>query len=272
MPENFVGPVTITGDLDVQSGQVLIDRGNFGAGIGGESLIVKHSENDRHPGVTFMNDGGGHFVQRFLFGANSGLPNGGEAANLWADWNGLVIQAQSNLSFVVGSLDNIPARDAAFVFAGGDVHVNSNILVDGDIVLQNADCAEDFDVASEVAVEPGTVVAVDDRGHISATSLPYDRRAVGVISGAGSFEPAIVLDRRASASLRLPVALLGKVYCKVDADYGPIDVGDLLTTSPTAGHAMKAADPLRAIGAVLGKALRGIGSGRGMIPILVSLQ
>src|SRR5271165_954023 len=34
-----------------------------------------------------------------------------------------------------------------------------------------------------------------------------------------------------------------KVYCKVDADYASIEVGDLLTTSSTAGHAMKAEDP-----------------------------
>jgi hypothetical protein len=35
---------------------------------------------------------------------------------------------------------------------------------------------------------------------------------------------------------------------------------------------MKANDPMRAFGAVIGKALRGLQSGRGLIPILVSLQ
>jgi len=29
-----------------------------------------------------------------------------------------------------------------------------------------------------------------------------------------------VLDARASGSVRIPVALVGKVYCKVDASYG----------------------------------------------------
>ena len=47
--------------------------------------------------------------------------------------------------------------------------------------------------------------------------------------------------------------LVGKVFCKVD---GAIDVGDLLTTSQTPGHAMKATDPQRAFGAVIGKALK----------------
>ena len=70
----------------------------------------------------------------------------------------------------------------------------------------------------------------------------------------------------------MPVALMGKVYCKVDAGYSPIDVGDLLTTSPTPGHAMKADDHDKAFGAVIGKALRRLEAGQGLIPILVALQ
>jgi hypothetical protein len=35
---------------------------------------------------------------------------------------------------------------------------------------------------------------------------------------------------------------------------------------------MKAADPLKAFGAVIGKALRPQESGQGMIPVLVALQ
>jgi len=49
-------------------------------------------------------------------------------------------------------------------------------------------------------------------------------------------------------------------------------VGDLLTTSPTPGHAMRADDPGRAFGAVLGKALRPLADGQGLVPILVALQ
>jgi hypothetical protein len=66
--------------------------------------------------------------------------------------------------------------------------------------------------------------------------------------------------------------LLGKVYCKVDAGRGAIEIGDLLTTSPTPGHAMKADDPLKAFGAMLGKALGPLAEGRGLIPILIALQ
>jgi hypothetical protein len=66
--------------------------------------------------------------------------------------------------------------------------------------------------------------------------------------------------------------LAGTAYCKVDATYGGIQVGDLLTTSPTPGYAMKVTDASRAFGAVLGKALRPLASGTGLVPVLVALQ
>jgi hypothetical protein len=65
---------------------------------------------------------------------------------------------------------------------------------------------------------------------------------------------------------------VGKVYCKVDADFAPIATGDLLTTSSTPGHAMKATDRAKAFGAVIGKALAPLHAGRDLIPILVALH
>ena len=70
----------------------------------------------------------------------------------------------------------------------------------------------------------------------------------------------------------MPIALVGKVYCKADASHSSIDVGDLLTTSPAPGYAMKALDRVEAFGAVIGKALRPLKSGQGLIPILIALQ
>jgi hypothetical protein len=81
----------------------------------------------------------------------------------------------------------------------------------------------------------------------------------------------VVLDSR-NGSDRLPLALTGKVWCKVDADYGAVEVGDMLTTSSTPGHAMRATDQARAFGAVIGKALGGLKAGRSLIPVLASLQ
>jgi hypothetical protein len=68
------------------------------------------------------------------------------------------------------------------------------------------------------------------------------------------------------------VALGAFALCKVDADIAPIKVGDLLTTSPTKGHAQKVLDPSKAVGAILGKALGALKKGKGKIPVMVVLQ
>jgi len=68
----------------------------------------------------------------------------------------------------------------------------------------------------------------------------------------------------------VPLAVVGIVPCKVSAENGPIAVGDLLVTSNTPGHAMRAADPK--VGTVVGKALEGHSGGTGVIEIMVTLQ
>ena len=68
------------------------------------------------------------------------------------------------------------------------------------------------------------------------------------------------------------VTLGAYANCKVDADIAPVHVGDLLTTSPTKGHAQKVLDPAQAVGAIVGKALGTLEKGKGKIPVLVMLQ
>jgi len=146
----------------------------------------------------------------------------------------------------------------------------------GDIILQNADsadCAEDFEVQANTEVEPGAVLTLsDDECVLALSTAAYDRKVAGIVSGAGGLRPGIVLARTSSAGNRWPIALSGKVFCKVDADESPISVGDLLTTSSTPGHAMAARDHSRAFGAVLGKALAPLPAGKGLLPVLVALQ
>jgi hypothetical protein len=188
----------------------------------------------------------------------------------------------------IAAYNSNPAGTGAAVFAkkegsaghagffDGNVHVTGtlttdrNITTQGDIFLQNADCAEDFAAASDV--EPGTVMVLGADSALYPSDAAYDTRVAGVVSGAGDFKPAIVLDRHEIVRGRVPIALIGKVYCKVDAQYGPIEVGDLLTTSSTVGHAMRIDDRQRAFGATVGKALGTLQAGRGLIPILVTLQ
>lgn len=151
-------------------------------------------------------------------------------------------------------------------------YFKGNVVVTGDVALVNQDCAEDFNISLADEIEPGTVMVIQEGDVLQMSHCAYDKRVAGVISGAGTLKPAIVLGKQSSQNKRMPVALLGKVYCKVDAHYSAVDVGDLLTTSSTPGHAMKATDPTRAFGAVIGKALEPLNTGQGLIPILVALQ
>ncbi len=180
--------------------------------------------------------------------------------NMWIGGNG----ADGDIVVFASTGDNATLAQAT-------IHINGDA---GDIVMQNADFAEDFDIAAAVAADagPGDVMVLDDEGTLVPCREGYDQRAVGIISGAGDYRPGIVMDKRREAENRLPVALVGKVYAKVDASYGAVRVGDLLTTSPTPGHAMVALDRSLAFGATLGKALGALDEGTGMVPVLVNLQ
>ena len=156
------------------------------------------------------------------------------------------------------------------------LNVGGDIVVRGDISLINRDCAEEFDITPRQGIEPGTVMVLSENGKLEPSSKAYDKKVAGVVSGAGDYKPGLILGKQQQWQseedmMRLPIALMGTVYCKVDASVS-IEIGDLLTTSPTKGHAMKADDPIKAFGTVIGKALRSIKEGKGLIPVLVALQ
>ncbi|MBA3914695.1 MAG: hypothetical protein H0X25_12800 [Acidobacteriales bacterium] len=195
--------------------------------------------------------------------------------------NGIAIFAQGatfagvfNGALVVNPGPNPKNTSIAPSDINGSIVINQgNLFVNrGDVILGNADCAEDFAVSDTAQAEPGTVMVLGGDGDLRESSTAYDKRVAGVISGAGCYKPALILDRHPGQERRVPIALMGKAYCKVDTQYGQIDIGDLLTTSPTSGHAMKATDPMKAFGAVIGKALRPWAAGQGLIPILIALQ
>ncbi len=136
-----------------------------------------------------------------------------------------------------------------------------------------ADIAEEFDFISELLLDPGSVMVITQACKLTECTKAYDKRVAGVFSGAGHLQPSLVLNRQPSSVNRVPLALIGVVCCKADASEAAIEVGDLLTTSSNPGHAMKAADPSRAFGAVLGKALEPLAQDEtGLIAILVTLQ
>jgi hypothetical protein len=141
-----------------------------------------------------------------------------------------------------------------------------------DVIVAGADCAEDFDIVDVESIEPGTVMVIDNNGALRASEQAYDKRVAGVISGTDDLRPGITLGKQKEKTNRLPIALTGKVYCKVDARYGTVDVGDLLTSSDTIGHAMKVSEYAKSLGSIIDKALKPLKTGCDLIPILLALQ
>ena len=138
--------------------------------------------------------------------------------------------------------------------------------------ITGADLAEKFP-ASET-LEPGTVVAIDrdNAGKLCISRGSYNRCVAGVVSGANNFSVGAVLGNLPGNEDAPAIALSGRVYVKCDATRGPIEPGDLLTTSDLPGHAMKATDRDLAHGAVIGKAMEHLESGQGLVLVLVNLQ
>jgi hypothetical protein len=226
-------------------------------------------------------------------GGSSGVPTDITGSGVWGDSSvGPGVSGLSSVSAgiigqgtigVLGATATVNAGtvlDGVSGFAGffvgnvgvdGDLNVNRDVNVVGDVKLLGGDLAEEFDVVGELDAEPGSVMILAGDDKVRVSDHAYDRRVAGVVSGAGSRRPGLILDRQ-SRSGRRPLALTGKVWCKVDADWSPVELGDLLTTSLTPGHAMRATDPARAFGAVIGKALGSLHAGRGLVPILVALQ
>jgi hypothetical protein len=258
----FQGNVLISGDVHV-NGDALNDA------------FYSLSVCPQHAGVSANNNAGGFGL--WASGATAGYFQGnvrvaGDALNdAFNSLSHSPVHAGVSANNDAGGFGLWASGTTAGYFQGNAV-VTGNLSVEGDVILEGADCAEEFDLQANADLAPGTVVVFDQNGALEPGRQPYDRKVAGVISGAGAFRPGMILDRRPHSGKRAPVALVGKVYCKVDAGYGPVEVGDLLTTSPTSGHAMKASDPTRAFGSVLGKALQPLGSGQALLPILVTLQ
>jgi len=161
--------------------------------------------------------------------------------------------------------------NAATVFrVGGDGHVHATAYDVG-----GADFAESVAAAGERSqYQPGDLMAIDRSGRrsLTLTSVPYSTSVAGIYST----KPGVLASPYPLDDLRvkteIPLAVVGIVPCKVTAENGPIQAGDLLVTSSTAGHAMKGTDRNLMLGAIVGKALEPLSGDKGVIQVLVMMH
>ena len=153
---------------------------------------------------------------------------------------------------------------------------NRSIHLDGgsgDIVLKNADCAEEFDCGDRRRRRRGRSLRCARtvaRASVNARTTPESRAS---FPGSG-YRPVIVLGAAGRHARRAArgVALTGRVACRVDATQRPVRVGDLLAASSRPGHAMAAEAGARAVDSVVGKAMGSLPAGTGLVPMLVMLR
>jgi hypothetical protein len=147
---------------------------------------------------------------------------------------------------------------------------DGNVYVRGTLRDKQKDLAENY--PSEMDLESGDVICLaQDKDRIVISEKPNDPLVLGVVST----KPGFLLNdgEDAKETNLFPVALCGCVPCKVVDENGPIKRGDLLTSSSTPGHAMKAS-PIKdgeffSPGTIIGKAIGTLESGRGVIDIFV---
>ena len=154
---------------------------------------------------------------------------------------------------------------------------NGTVTADGSITGGGADFAEFMHVDTALAAdayEPGDVLVIsaDQDRAVTLAAEAYSPAVIGVYStdpaflGGGRYLP----DGEMSGPDVIPVGIVGIVPVKVSAENGPIHRGDLLTTSATPGHAMRADTYIP--GAILGKAMGELQSGTGVIEVVLLLQ
>jgi len=192
--------------------------------------------------------------------------------------SGDVLIMQANGGSFIRAVNN--AGDKTLFSVSSDGTTITNVLQ----INGGADLSEKFEVKAPLDIDsnvlsqevhPGMIVVIDpdNSGKLVVSSQSYDRKVAGIISGAGGIKPGMLMSQSSSvADGSHPVALTGRVYCWADASNSPIYPGDLLTTSKIPGHAMKVCNYEKAQGAIIGKAMTGLKSGRGLVLVLVTLQ
>ncbi len=240
---------------------------NNGVGVSGWAGAPSGPNMGVSGGSGSTNGSGGHFV-------NVSTSSQVSQTGIWAGtyWGNIIEGHEVNSS---GNSVNLRFRVTwdGNVYADGSYNcgLSSSCFNTG----TGADVAERIDVSGRIG--PGDVVEIDPGadGQYRLSSQPYST----LVAGVASTNPAMTMnnndltgaDSSARTDDRPLLALVGQVPVKVTDENGPIQPGDLLVTSSTPGHAMKAG-PNPPTGTVIGKAVQKMDGGSGVIKMLVMLR
>jgi hypothetical protein len=205
--------------------------------------------------------------------AGSGLTRGVYGVSESPSGIGVHGIAATGGQFETGSGNEIIGR--GFGTTNFRVDATGKGFFDGGTQNFGADFAESMAVAGDHdRYHPGDLLRVDPKSdrRLRLTDKPYSTLVAGIYSTKpGMLASPHHMDDPTLAN-EVPLAVVGIVPCKVSTENGPIQRGDLLVSSSIPGYAMKGTDRRRMLGAVVGKALEPLASGKGVIEVLVTLQ
>lgn len=167
----------------------------------------------------------------------------------------------SNLGSVFSAT---PGASSSFF---NQAYIIKGVFVNSDSISTSTagfDLAEQYSV-DDSTIEPGDVVSLNPQkeAFVTKSTGTYDAKLLGVVATA----PGMILGDQEGDNIR-KVSLAGRAPVKVSAENGPIEAGDLLTSSSTPGIAMKA-DPTK--GTTIGQALSAFaGPGAGTVTAFIA--
>ena len=237
-----------------------------------------------------------------VFGSTSGAPQGSGYGGYFTSNTGIGVHGRSTAppSFTNAYAPGVYGYSASGAGVMGEAGPSGGsvagffagtVLVDGNFFATGSKAGYVVDVARNAGTETlaqGDLVLITGVTDpvLGEIPVPLVRKAdvaastavVGVVDAAYRIDDNELgrLSALAEAGTIYPgdyltIVTLGAFRAiKVDASYGAIRPGDLLTSSPTPGHAMRADDPR--MGTVIGKALDSLETGVGVIAVMVTLQ
>lgn len=214
------------------------------------------------------------FNKRFSIDQSGNLYCAGSKAGFVADYfvnrvgdtleqGDVVVIAPQPVAYYSGTDNNIPILEVDLTEKAYDTRVCG--IVARFVTEQDLPHVE----PEPMELPPGMTIEMLQAEAAKAQANPNPMpHALQQFAASSQADASKVLDQQ----MGMMVTLGSFAHCKVDADIAPIEVGDLLTTSTTKGHAQKVLDPSKALGTIVGKALAPLERGKGKIPVLVMLQ
>jgi hypothetical protein len=266
---------------------IKVIMGSAGFVIGGGSLTYEFLIGHLFSSLIINGGISTSFIKRFGINQNGDLSCAGSKAGYVVDYfinraggaveqGDVVVVGEQSTTRYVGTDNNIPLPEVNLTDQAYDTRlcgIVARVLTEADLPFvepevdmeEQARLYKQYQAQQKRKSKKAALAVAETQPEV--VESPHPLRALAAKAG-----PKLDLKKVGDQQIGQLVTLGAYTHCKVDADIAPIRPGDLLTTSPTRGHAQKVLDTSKATGAILGKALAGLDKGKGQIPVLVSLH